>query len=127
MHFWEKKGKTWKKKSRMKGGGESQWDIEKCCFLPKRNEAVPAGHGLIGLLKCLWHRECKYAALYMKRHSRMGNRQAGTRFMTLIFVMPSIFRLRAAMSREPTQVISAITASPPRKGAMKDALREMSP
>ena len=51
---------------------------------------------------------------------------AGTRFMTLIFVRPSIFRLRATISKEPTQVISAMTASP-RRGERKAAAREMAP
>lgn len=40
--------------------------------------------------------------------------------MTLIFVMPSIFRLIAKIRREPTQVISAMTLSP-RKGDNTEA------
>ena len=51
---------------------------------------------------------------------------AGTRFITLIFVRPSIFKDRATMSSDPTQVISAMTASP-KKGERTEASREMLP
>ena len=63
---------------------------------------------------------------YINRHSKIGRKIAGTRFMTLILVTFSIFRLRATISREPTQVISAITASPSR-GDSSPARREMAP
>ena len=67
------------------------------------------------------------AAFYhMNRHSRSGGSIAGTRFITLIFVSPSIFKPIATIIREPTQVISAMTASP-RKGARKEARRAMAP
>ena len=46
--------------------------------------------------------------------------------ITLIFVRFSMFRARAAISSEPTQVISAMTASPSR-GERKEASREMLP
>lgn len=36
---------------------------------------------------------------------------AGTRFSTRILVTPSIFRLMAIMSREPTALISATTSA----------------
>ena len=42
----------------------------------------------------------------------MGRKMAGTRFITLILVSPSMFSDRATISRDPTQVISAMTASP---------------
>ena len=45
---------------------------------------------------------------------------AGTRFITLILVNPSMFREIATIIREPTQVISAMTASA-RNGARKEA------
>ena len=37
---------------------------------------------------------------------------AGTRFSTRILVTPSIFRLMARMSREPTELIYARTSAP---------------
>ena len=64
--------------------------------------------------------------VYINQHSKIGRKIAGTRFMTLILVPFSIFRLRATISREPTQVISAITASPSR-GDSSPAKREMAP
>ena len=54
-------------------------------------------------------------------------RQAGTRFMTLIFVTPSMFKDNAAMRREPTQVISFCTAALPIRGDNTPASREMEP
>ena len=63
---------------------------------------------------------------YINRHSKIGRKIAGTRFMTLILVTFSIFRLRATISREPTQVISAITLSLSR-GASNPAAREIVP
>ena len=51
---------------------------------------------------------------------------AGTRFMILIFDATSIFSPNATMSREPTQVISAITLSLSR-GASNPAAREIVP
>ena len=60
------------------------------------------------------------------RQSKIGIRQAGTRFMTLIFVRFSIFRPSARISREPTQVISAMTISL-RRGCRKEAIREIEP
>ena len=62
----------------------------------------------------------------MIMHKKIGRMQAGTRFITLILVMPSMFSARATISSEPTQVISAITASP-RKGEIKEASREIRP
>ena len=49
---------------------------------------------------------------HITRHSRMGRKMAGTRFITLILVRPSMFKDSATISKEPTQVISAMTASP---------------
>ena len=40
----------------------------------------------------------------------MGRKMAGTKFITLILVRPSMFKDSATISKEPTQVISAITA-----------------
>lgn len=60
----------------------------------------------------------------MNLHSRIGRKMAGTRFMTLILVTPSMFSESATISREPTQVISAMTASP-RKGWRKEASTAM--
>ena len=71
-----------------------------------------------------------YAAgfsVYRIWHRRMGMRQAGTRFMTLIFVTPSMFKDNAAMRREPTQVISFCTAALPIRGDNTPASREMEP
>ena len=42
--------------------------------------------------------------VYINQHSKIGRKIAGTRFMTLILVTFSIFRLRATISREPTPV-----------------------
>ena len=47
--------------------------------------------------------------------------------MTLIFVMPNIFSDSAAMSREPVQVISAMTAASPIRGDRNPAIREIEP
>ena len=65
--------------------------------------------------------------LYRNLHSKIGTNTAGTRFITLIFVTPSIFVANATINSDPTQVISAITASPPRYGSSTDASREMLP
>ena len=65
------------------------------------------------------YKECQRGA-QKNRHKKIGRKIAGIRFMTLIFVMPSIFRLMAKIRREPTQVISAMTASP-RKGDNTEA------
>ena len=51
---------------------------------------------------------------------------AGTRFMTLIFVMPSILKDSATIINEPTQVISAMTASRS-SGSRKEARTAMLP
>lgn len=47
----------------------------------------------------------------MNRQSSMGKKIAGTKFMTLILVIPSMFKLMARMSSDPAQDISAMTAS----------------
>ena len=49
--------------------------------------------------------------LYINMHKMMGRKMAGTRFMTLTFVAPSMFSARAAIIKDPTQVISAMTLS----------------
>ena len=64
--------------------------------------------------------------IYINVHSRMGRKMAGTRFMTLILVTFSMFRDRATISREPTQVISAMTVSLS-SGASSPAAKEMAP
>ena len=46
--------------------------------------------------------------------------------MTLIFVIPSIFRASATINSDPTQVISAMTSGP-RKGEIKEARIAISP
>lgn len=51
---------------------------------------------------------------------------AGTRFIKRILVRPSIFRLMAKRSREPMELISAMTSVPSR-GASREAERAMSP
>lgn len=50
--------------------------------------------------------------VYINIHNTMGSKQAGTRLDTLILAIPRIFSASATISREPTQFISAITASP---------------
>ena len=77
-------------------------------------------------LPCAILQQALLHEVYINRHSRIGRKIAGTRFMTLILVTFSIFRLRATISREPTQVISAITASPSR-GDSSPARREIAP
>lgn len=64
--------------------------------------------------------------IYINRQSKIGRKMAGTRFMILIFDATSIFSPNATMSREPTQVISAITLSLSR-GASNPAAREIVP
>ena len=56
----------------------------------------------------------------------MGKSMAGTRFIKRILVRPSIFRLMAKRSREPMELISAMTSVPSR-GASREAERAMSP
>ena len=56
----------------------------------------------------------------------MGRKMAGTRFMTLIFVIFSIFSPRAKISKDPTQVISAITTSL-KTGERTEAIIEIEP
>ena len=51
---------------------------------------------------------------------------AGTRFITRILVTPSIFKLMARMSREPTELISAMTSGPS-NGERREASTAMSP
>ena len=57
---------------------------------------------------------------------KIGRKMAGTRFMTLIFVTPSMLRARAAIIKDPTQVISAMTLST-KKGSKKEAAKAISP
>ena len=57
----------------------------------------------------------------------MGKKIAGTIFITLILVIFSMFKDRAMISREPTQVISPMTVSFCSSGARKAASREMLP
>ena len=50
-------------------------------------------------------------AFYIIWHNNIGINTAGSRFMILSLVKPSIFKPRPIMSTEPAQVISAMVYS----------------
>ena len=95
---------------------------EGCRTVCRQPREVVAASGEEAKKECL----SRHSLVYINVQKRIGRKMAGTRFMTLILVSPSILKASATISREPTQVISAMTVSL-RRGCRNEASREMDP
>ena len=91
---------------RLSADGEYEFVYGSC---RKSGIALPASGGKDGNRECFM--PLRKRGFHRTRQRRIGRNMAGTKFITLILVTPSIFRLMATISSEPTQVISATTAS----------------
>ena len=91
---------------RLSADGEYEFVYGSC---RKSGIALPASGGKDGNRECFM--PLRKRGFHRNRQRRIGRNMAGTKFITLILVIPSIFRLMATISSEPTQVISATTAS----------------
>ena len=104
---------------RLSADGEYEFVYGSC---RKSGIALPASGGKDGNRECFM--PLRKRGFHRNRQRRIGRNMAGTKFITLILVIPSIFRLMATISSEPTQVISATTASL-RRGARLPAASVM--